>query len=500
MGKRSSGILLHATSLPSRFGIGDLGPAAYAFVDFLARTGQRYWQVLPLNPTERICASSPYSSVSAFAGNTCLISPEMLVADGLLEGGDLENLPLFREGVSDYEKVEAHKGALLLKAYENFRAKGKRVYEFEKLCAEHASWLDDYALFVVIKRKMQGKVWSDWPAELRDREPSCLAAAREELAFEIDKEKFLQFLFHKQYVALKEYCVGKKVQVIGDLPIYVNYDSADVWSHPVLFKLNGDKKPAAVAGVPPDYFSKTGQLWGNPVYNWDMLEQTGFEWWVRRMSQNLKLYDVVRVDHFRGLIAYWEVPAGHQTAVSGRWVDVPYEEFFSTLKKRFHELPIIAEDLGIITPEVKAAMEKLGFPGMKVLLFAFGEDNPEHPYLPHNFDRRCVVYTGTHDNNTSRGWFDGEASPEDRRRFERYIGRKIAAEHVHEEMVRLAMMSVADTVIIPMQDVLGLGQGSRMNQPATVDGNWSWRLKAGQVTEDVGRYLAEITKIYGRAV
>jgi len=500
MGKRSSGILLHITSLPSRFGIGDLGPAAYSFVDFLSKGLQRYWQVLPLNPTELICANSPYSSVSAFAGNTCLISPEMLVTEGLLDANDLAGPPAFRDSVSEYDKVTKFKCGLLSKAYENFRARGQRVYEFEKFCAEQAPWLDDYTLFAVIKRKMQGKPWSEWPGELRDREPSCLAAAKEELAFELDKEKFLQFLFHRQYNALKDYCVSKKVQVIGDIPIYVCYDSADVWSHPVLFKLNGEKKPAALAGVPPDYFSKTGQLWGNPVYNWDMIEQTGFDWWVRRMSHNLRLYDVVRIDHFRGLVAFWEVPAGHETAVGGRWVEAPFDALFSMLKKRFHELPIIAEDLGLITPDVKAAMERMGFPGMKVLLFAFGEDNAEHPYLPHNFERRSVVYTGTHDNNTARGWFDGEANPEERKRFEKYIGRKVASAHVHEEMGRLAMMSVAETVIIPMQDVLGLGQDARMNRPATKDGNWAWRLKPDQLTDAVAENLAGITKIYGRAV
>ncbi|MBN1282733.1 MAG: 4-alpha-glucanotransferase [Proteobacteria bacterium] len=500
MTNRSSGVLLHITSLPSIFGVGDLGPAAYGFVDFLERTGQRFWQVLPLNPTDPICANSPYSSASAFAGNACMVSPEMLVKEGLLSESDLAERPRFREGVSEYERAGEYKGSLLCRAYESFRAGGRRVYEFEKFCAEHASWLDDYALFIVIKRRMEGRAWSDWPAELRDREPACLAAAREELAVEVDRERFLQFLFQRQYSALKEYCGTKGVKVIGDIPIYVNYDSADVWSHPVFFKLDRDKRPAAVAGVPPDYFSKTGQLWGNPVYNWDMLEQTGFDWWVKRMSHNLKLFDVARIDHFRGLVAYWEVPASHQTAVGGRWVEVPTDEFFGMLKKRFHELPILAEDLGLITPDVKAAMNRLGFPGMKVLLFAFNEDNPEHPYLPHNYERNCVVYTGTHDNNTSRGWFAGEAQPEERKRFEAYAGRKVSEAAVSGEMIRLAMMSVADTVIIPMQDVLGLGAECRMNQPATVDGNWRWRLTAGQLTDETADYLARITKIYGRAV
>jgi len=500
MSKRSSGILLHITSLPSKFGIGDLGPAAYRFVDFLAEAGQSCWQVLPLNPTDMICGNSPYSSISAFAGNTLLVSPESLAHQGLLSDADLSDAPNFDEGVCDYAGVTGFKERMLDRAYRNFLRDGKDKAGFEGFCEEHAGWLDDYALFVAIKRRLDGSVWSDWPPELRDREASCILAVSKELAEEIHKEKYCQYLFLKQYFFLRDYCRDKGARLIGDIPIYVSYDSAEVWKRPEVFKLGRDGKPQVVAGVPPDYFSKTGQLWGNPVYDWEEMRRDGFEWWLGRMAYNLHLFDVVRVDHFRGLVNFWEVPAGQKTAIDGHWCDVPTDDFFTALRGRFGDLPIIAEDLGLISEEVRGAIDALGFPGMKILLFAFGDDDPKHPYLPRNFQPNCVVYTGTHDNNTARGWFEGEATLDERRRFEEYAGVKITADNVSREMMRLAMESVADTAIIPMQDVLGLGGECRMNRPAQANGNWVWRLKASDVTSDTTSFLKDMTQNTNRAV
>jgi 4-alpha-glucanotransferase len=322
---------------------------------------------------------------------------------------------------------------------------------------------------------------------------------REECERDLEKEKVLQYLFFKQWDALKQHCNQKGIRLLGDLAIYVSLDSADVWAHPGIFKLDEEKKPSFVAGVPPDYFSKTGQLWGNPVYRWDVLKQTGFEWWVRRMTHHLRLFDAVRIDHFRGLVAYWEVPAGEKTAIPGKWVEAPADDFFQTLLSRCSPLPILAEDLGLITPDVKEVLDRFGFPGMKVLLFAFSEDHPMHPYLPHTYEKNCLVYTGTHDNNTLRGWFEKEASPEDRRRLFRYLGREVPSGEVPWELIRLGMMSVADLMILPMQDLLGLGQDARMNRPSIAEGNWEWRLLAEQLHSTAAQRLREMTEIYGRA-
>jgi 4-alpha-glucanotransferase len=358
--------------------------------------------------------------------------------------------------------------------------------------------LDDFSLFAVIKKRFQGRIWNQWPGDLRDRKAESLQAVREECRDPLEKENFLQYLFYKQWWSLKEYCNQKGIQILGDLPIYVNFDSADVWANPDIFKLDEEKRPLFVSGVPPDYFSKTGQLWGNPVYHWDRLKETGFEWWVNRIAHHLRLYDAVRIDHFRGLVACWEVSASEETALHGRWTEAPVGDFFKALSRRFLHLPIIAEDLGLITPDVREVLHQLGFPGMKVLLFAFGEDHPMHPYLPHTYGRNCVVYTGTHDNNTVRGWFEKEASPDDKRRLFRYLGRPVLSDEIHWEMIRLAMVSVADTAIFPLQDILGLGEDSRMNRPATTWGNWEWRLKPDQLTQSVSEKILEMTETYGR--
>jgi 4-alpha-glucanotransferase len=497
MNKRANGILLHITSLPSPFGIGDMGPEAYRFADFLAKGKQGFWQILPLNPTERIYGNAPYHSISAFAGNPLLISPDILVQDGFLTSEDCKPLPKESTGRVDYEIVVPYKEKLFNIAYEHF-AKIKDRDEYEQFCTQNASWLDDFALFVALKAHFNGKAWSEWPPEVRDRQPEALQTLNKELHEGIEQEKFLQYLFSRQWFALKEYCNEKGVQIIGDIPIYVDYDSVDVWTHPEIFKLDAEGKPEAVAGVPPDYFSATGQLWGNPVYRWGVLKERKFDWWIQRMGHTLNLFDVVRIDHFRGLVAYWEVPAGEKTAINGQWVEAPVYDFFDVLRAHFPKLPVIAEDLGVITPDVREVMQHFELLGMKVLLFAFGEDNPMHPYLPHTYEKNTVVYTGTHDNNTVRGWFEREAKPKDKKRLFRYLGRKTSAQAISWELIRLAMMSVANLAIIPMQDILGLGAEARMNRPATGDSNWEWQLAPGELTPALADKLRTMTQIFGR--
>ena len=468
--KRGSGILLHITSLPSPHGVGDLGPWAYRIADFLSEAKQSYWQILPLNSMAPGHEGSPYHCSSVFAGNTLLISPELMVREGFLIEGDIGTPPSFSD-VVEYDRVLPYKEKILGKAYERF----EKNAEFENFCSENSSWLEDYALFVSLRAHF-GRDWSEWPAEVRDRNPEALQKLKELLHDKIEMEKFLQYVFFKQWFSLKSYCNQKGIRFIGDMPIYVNFDSAEVWANPEIFKLNGEKRPTFVAGVPPDRFSSTGQLWGNPVYRWEALKEDGYAWWIKRIEHDMKLYDLVRIDHFRGFVAYWEVPAGEKTALRGQWVKVPAEDFFTTLRQHLTDLPILAEDLGIITPDVREIMDRFGIPGMRVLLFAFGEDLPTNPYAPHNHVKNCVVYTGTHDTNPVRGWFEKEATSEERERLFRYLGRKVSAEDVSWEFIRLAMMSVADTAILPMQDILGLGEEARMNRPATTEKNWQWRL------------------------
>jgi 4-alpha-glucanotransferase len=497
MKKRGAGILLHISSLPSRFGIGDLGPWAYKFADFLAESGISWWQVLPLNPTHTVNGNCPYSSNSAFAGNTLFISPELLVRDGLIENTYLDPVPEFPLDRVNYEKVTTYHEIFLFRAFEFFK-KNKKREDFEKFCAEHSFWLDDFALYTSLKDHLGGRSWGEWPGECRDRHPEAMQAYRDKLREQIENEKFLQYLFYRQWFALKDYCNQKGIRVLGDTPIYVDYDSAEVWSHQEIFNLNEQKKPSLVSGVPPDYFSATGQLWGNPVYRWDRLKETGYDWWVRRIEHNRRLFDILRVDHFRGFVSYWEIPAGEKTAVNGRWVAGPREDLFNEFFKHFPDLALIAEDLGIITQEVKDFINKLGFPGMKVLLFAFTEDMDKNPYAPHNHIPNCVLYTGTHDNNTTRGWFESEAGNAEKERFCQYLGRKVTVDEVNWELIRLAMMSVANTVFIPMQDFLGLGQEARMNTPATLKGNWEWRLKPEELTPGLASKIHGLVKTYAR--
>ena len=498
MKRRGSGILLHVTSLPSPHGIGDAGPGAYRFVDFLAETKQSYWQILPLNPTGPDHYNSPYHSFSAFAANPWLISPEHLIQDGLLAKKDVPTSPGFSVDRVNYHKTIDYKKKLFAKAFDRFRDQ-TRDLEYEKFCSENEYWLDDFVLFVALKYRFDGRGWHEWPQDIRDREPEALQGARRELHEHVEMNRFLQFVFSEQWLSLKHYCNERGIQIIGDIPIYVDHDSADVWAHPELFALDETKRPTAVSGVPPDYFSETGQLWGNPLYRWDVLRERRYDWWIQRISQTLRICNTLRIDHFRGLVAYWEVPADEETAIHGKWTEAPVWEFLDHLARRFPTLPFVAEDLGVITPDVREVMRHFELPGMKVLLFAFGGDSATNPYVPHNLVRNCVGYTGTHDNNTIRGWFETEATPEEKSALFRYLGREVSVHHLHWELIRMMMASVANTVILPMQDILGLGKHGRMNEPATLDGNWEWRLSPDLLNAEVARRLLDMTETYGRA-
>ncbi len=492
MKRRGSGILLHITSLPSRYGIGDLGPEAYRFADFLAMTGQSFWQILSLTPTRPASGNSPYNSSSAFAGNTLLISPELMP--------DKEDpVPSFQEDRVDYPEVISYKERLFNRAYKRFTEDKEYNYEYERFCSENSGWLEDFSFFIALKAHFHGPIWGEWPHEIKNREPQALQVLKKQLHNRIEREKFLQYIFFKQWFSLKRYCNQRGIQIIGDMPIYVDYDSTDVWTNPHIFRLDEEKRPSFVAGVPPDYFSQTGQLWGNPVYRWDILKESGYAWWIQRMEHNLKLFDIVRIDHFRGFIAYWQVRAGERAATRGQWIKAPAEDFFNTLLRHFPDLPIIAEDLGVITPDVREVMNRFEFPGMRLLLFAFDENLPASPYAPHNHVKNCVVYTGTHDNNTVKGWFEHEASQDDKERLFNYIGKEVSSQDVHLEFIRLAMMSVAKVAILPMQDILGIGEEGRMNRPAAGKGNWQWRLLPGELTPALIRRLQKMTEIYGRA-
>lgn len=495
---RGSGILLHLSSLPAPHGIGDMGPIAYTFADMLVAGAQLYWQVLPLNPTHPGSYNSPYFSSSALAGNPLLISLERLCDEGLLTPADIPQ-ETFSECEVDYLKVTSYKLPILLKAYRNFKASGKKFGTFDTFCEQQHYWLHDFALFMVLKKKFNGAQWNEWPDPVKFRNSSALNAIEDEYKEQLECEKWLQYTFFRQWDALKTYCNEKKISIIGDIPIYVSYDSVDVWTNPQLFKLDKQMNPIAVSGVPPDYFSKTGQLWNNPVYNWEMMRKSNYHWWVERMKAMFTRFDIVRIDHFRGLVQYWEVPAGEETAINGSWQPVPTYEFFDKLIKEIPGFPVIAEDLGIITDDVKEAMEHYGFPGMKVLLFAFGEDNPTHPYLPHMYEKNSLVYTGTHDNNTIRGWLEHEAADEDKDRIYRYTGcREHSVGTVGWALIRLAQSSVARCAIIPAQDLLLLGINCRMNQPAIAQDNWQWRLSTTQMAELPLNTLKEMAQCFGR--
>ncbi len=497
MFKRGSGILLHITSLPSNEGIGDLGETAYRFADVLCRSSQKYWQILPLNPGNPHNGESPYFSSSAFAGNPLLINLEKVQKTGLLNNADI---PPFETSVPesvDFPTIRQYKLTALEKAYVNWKAGGPDS-EFTKFCNEQSFWITDYALFLTIAKKTGTSSWSRWPLLLRSHDSAELTALYNKEHEEIEKICFYQYVLFKQWNELKRYCNDQGIQIIGDMPIYVSYESSDVWAHRDMFKVDNDGKPTGVSGVPPDYFSATGQLWNNPVYSWESMRKADYQWWIRRMQMMFSLYDIVRIDHFRGLVQFWEVKAGESTAINGAWKDVPTREFLDALKQQSASFPVIAEDLGTITPDVRQVMEEYGLPGMKVLLFAFGEDNPSNPYLPHNYDRNCIVYTGTHDNNTSRGWLETEASDEDKRRIHRYVGAKLSDEETVGELIRIAQASIADISIIPLQDLLYLGAHARMNHPAKLMGNWKWRATPEQFEKIPVELLREYARAYGR--
>tara|TARA_B100000959_G_scaffold76905_1_gene81700 strand:- start:2486 stop:3988 length:1503 start_codon:yes stop_codon:yes gene_type:complete len=492
---RCSGILLHISSLHSDYGIGDFGPSAFRFVDFLKDSGQKIWQILPINPTS--VGNSPYSSPSAFAFNPFFISPDFMARDGFINECDLHPIPDFPAGSVDYQKVADYKNKLLDKGYVQFKVSGENDM-YLQFCADNSWWLENYALFMALKDQFGGCPWNEWPEVFRYRLDDAMNSLSDDVGERVRKEKFIQFLLFQQWRELKKYCQERDIFIFGDISFYVNYDSADVWSNPEIFKLDHDRQPYVVAGVPPDNFSETGQRWGNPVYNWDVLRDTKFKWWVDRIRFNLSYFDLVRIDHFRGFAAAWEIPVDEPTAEKGQWQETPGHELFSLLVDQFKSLPIVAEDLGYITPDVKFLMEAFGFPGMKPLIFAFEGDFENTPYAPPNHIKNCVAYTGTHDCNTIRGWFDNEISQEAREKLEAFLGRQVSSVTVSDEMIQLSMMSPANTAILPMQDVLNLGKEGRLNYPGTPEGNWEWRLSEGDWPGDLADKLNELTRKFGR--
>jgi 4-alpha-glucanotransferase len=501
---RASGILLHPTSLPGRFGIGDFGVEAYAFADFLAASGQGLWQVLPLGPTGY--GDSPYACYSAFAGNTLLISPERLLAEDWLSQDEVDEIELVSDRV-DFGHAYNSKENVLRKAFENYQRAPQSEFnhELEIFCEQNQSWLEDYALFRALKTAHNNAAWHEWEPALVRREEFALRQARDQLHHQIEAHKFFQFLFFRQWFALKTYCNERRIRIIGDVPIFVAHDSADVWTNPEQFKLDENGIPTVVAGVPPDYFSETGQYWGNPLYEWHRMRADGFKWWIERVRATLKMVDIARIDHFRGFAACWEIPGGDETAERGRWVPAPGRELFTAIGDALGELPIIAEDLGVITPEVDQLRDDFGFPGMRVLQFAFGGD-ADSIHLPHNYHQNVVVYTGTHDNDTTLGWFQGSAGADSTRteseiESERDFCKKYLntrGEEMHWDFIRAVLSSVANTAIIPMQDVLGAGNEGRMNLPNSTEGNWSWRFAAGGLTDELAQKLRDLCDTYGR--
>ena len=494
---RSSGILLHPTCFPSRFGIGDLGLEAYRFVDFLRESSQQFWQILPLGPTG--FGNSPYMSYSAMAGNPLLISPEKLQDEGLLIDEDFANLPEFPADRVDFEQVIQTKTPLLQKACERFKTNASPLQqkEFAGFCQSTANWLDDYALFMALRDAHEGASWHTWEPEIAKRKPEALDEWRERLTSEIFYHKYLQFEFFRQWSELKNYAKLGGIQIIGDIPIYVAHNSAEVWAHPEIFCLDEETGEAALmAGVPPDYFSATGQLWGNPVYNWERLQQEDFHWWIERFRALLDYVDLIRIDHFRAFAAYWVVKQGETTAINGEWIQAPGEAFFEVLNEKLGKLPIMAEDLGLITPDVEELRDRFEFPGMKVLQFAFGS-GPGNVYLPFNYERNFVVYTGTHDNNTTVGWFN-ELSDNERDGLLSYLGCT-SSEGIHWDMIRMALSSVANQAIFPLQDILGLGAEARMNFPSRSEDNWDWRYRSDALTEEVRDRLKTMTENFGRS-
>lgn len=493
--ERSSGILLHITSLPSPFGIGDFGHEAYEFIDFLESSGHKFWQILPLNPTYSSYGYSPYSSDSAFAGNTLLISPELLEKDGYI---DLQNheLPVSDPRKVDFEGVTSFKESLFEEAFKTFRSKKKETRAFNLFCKEHSGWLDDYSLYRVLHQKFNDH-WINWPSQYRNRDEKALKKFKKEEELNIERIKFLQYIFFKQWNHLKQYASQNQIKLIGDIPIYVNHDSADCWANYQFFKLDKNKNPTHISGVPPDYYSETGQLWGTPVYNWNNLKSDNYSWWISRLNQNLLLFDIVRLDHFRGFSAYWEVKAGDKTAEKGKWVKTPGMDFFKKVKKHFPLMPFIAEDLGSLDDAVYKLIDRFKFPGMNVLQFAFGGDKATNPYLPFNHRSNSLVYTGTHDNNTTLGWYES-LDENTLLHLNEYLGSNLTSDNINELMHRTALNSVAKVAIIPMQDILQLDAKAVMNIPGNSKGHWSWRMIYDEISVTRAVELKSLNEVYGR--
>lgn len=496
---RSAGILLHPTSLPSPYGIGDFGTSAYEFVRFLIDTKQTLWQILPLGPTGY--GDSPYQCFSAFAGNTLLISPEKMVEHDYLPTSALKDVPNFPSKEVDYGWVIDYKNKLFDTAFAYVKDGFKNAEQQEayaRFTSDNAYWLEDYSLFIALKKRFKehkGGVWNTWPRDIARRDPKAMAEWSHKLSDEIARERFLQFVFFEQWLSLKKYANENGVSIIGDIPIFVAFDSADTWANQSLFFLHDDGEPAVIAGVPPDYFSETGQRWGNPLYRWDKMKENKYAWWAKRLQMSFTQADIVRIDHFRGFEAYWEIPGTEPTAIKGRWVKGPGADLFEVLLKELGELPLIAEDLGLITPEVEVLRDQFNFPGMKILQFAFGGERNSN-FLPHNFSPNCVVYTGTHDNETTVGWYHN-ANEDERDHVRRYLS--ISGHDIAWNLIRMAHRSVADMSVIMLQDLMGLNNTARMNFPGRTGGYWRWRYTPEMLTEHIAYRLSELTILYGRA-
>jgi 4-alpha-glucanotransferase len=503
---RTSGILLHPTCLPGPYGIGEFGSEAFAFVDFLKQAGHKLWQVLPLNPTGY--GDSPFQCFSARAGNHLLISLEKLKDQSILEGQDFKDQPTFPEETVDFGRVIKWKTSLLKRAATRFLQSGNGTGRnaFDDFCGQNQSWLPDFALFMACKEEQGGVSWNAWPAEIARREPAAIEAAKLRLKDSILAAQYWQFEFFRQWQELRSYATGAGIRIVGDIPIYVALDSADVWTNREYFYLSEDSQPQKIAGVPPDYFSATGQCWGNPIYRWDRLKESGYRWWIERFRGALTLYDAVRIDHFRGFEAYWEIPGSETTALNGRWVKGPGMDLFAVLEEEVGNLPIIAENLGVITPEVEAIRERFGFPGMALLQFAFGNDPQGPSFRPHNYSRELAAYTGTHDNDTTVGWWNSSGAKDSIRTLEDVAKEhafaraylNFTSEPVNWVLIRGILASVADLAIIPLQDVLGLGSEARMNLPGTSSGNWRWRFRKGALTPELADRLREMVLMYDR--
>jgi 4-alpha-glucanotransferase len=493
--ERASGILLHPTSLPGKYGIGTLGEEAFHFIDFLAKSKQKLWQILPLGPTG--FADSPYQCFSSSAGNPLLIDMEILVKEGLLDKKDLAGMAPSDDGPVNYGRVIDTKYPLLWKATKAFMQHAGKEHknDFHEFTVNNKKWLEDYALFMSLKEHFNQKPWYQWEKPLKMRKETTLKPFHSLLSDHIEFHKFIQYLFFRQWLTVKDYAHQKNIRIIGDIPLYIALDSVDAWANTNLFQFDAEKNPVVVGGVPPDYFSVTGQLWGNPLYRWDALQKDHYHWWIERIKSNLVLYDIIRIDHFRGFAAYWAVPYGEKTAVNGKWIPCPGKELFEQIRKELGEIPIIAEDLGVITEDVEELRDSFGLPGMKILQFAF-DSSEANDYLPHNFIKNCIVYTGTHDNDTIKGWFE-KAKTEDRKYVLDYLNS--TEKEICTDFLRLAWSSVAHTAIVPMQDLLELGSEARMNLPGTTVNNWMWRAKSRDFSTKLAQKLAHLTLLYGRA-